>query len=159
MTVEPGGSGGSGGSEAEGWDSGAGLEMLTAALRRDAADLDLYARVLTESLAEALPGDSVVLERRRSMGDRVAGRPGRVERLEVTLGERRLVLRPAGGSGRGGGRPEGEIVTVVRGVVLSRQPVELDVWVSALASAVAARAAADARAAVALEKLVLGGNA
>lgn len=130
--------------------SGAGLDELAAALRRDAADLETYARVLTVSLADALPADAVALERRRSMSDRLAGREGRVERLEVTLDDKRLVLTVANG------RPQGELATVVRGVVLSRTPLPLDAWAAELAAAVAGRARSDARARAALERLVLG---
>jgi hypothetical protein len=129
----------------------ASIEELTAALRRDAADLEVYAQVLTGSLAEALPPGSVVLERKRSVSDRLSGRAGKVERLEVELDERRLVLALAGG------RPVSEVCTVVRGVVLSRTAVPLDEWVRELATAVAVRAKSDARARAALERIVLGG--
>lgn len=130
--------------------SGASIDMVAAALRRDSADLELYAKVLTGSLADALPAGSVTSERKRSVGDRLAGREGRVERLEVTLDDRRLILTLAHG------RPQGEVATVVRGVVLSRTPVELDAWAAELATALARRAEADARARAALERLVLG---
>ncbi|MFF3918664.1 hypothetical protein ACFYZB_35440 [Streptomyces sp. NPDC001852] len=126
------------------------VDLLTAALRRDAADLEVYAQVLTGTLAEALPPGSVAVERRRGLADRLAGRDGRVERVEVSLGEQRLVLDLAGG------HPEGEVCKEVRGVVLSRRPVALDEWVRELALAVAARARSDARARAALERLVLG---
>jgi hypothetical protein len=126
------------------------IDLLTAALRRDAADLEVYAQVLTGTLSEALPPGSVVVERKRSMADRLAGRDGRADRVEVVLGEQRLVLDLAGG------RPKGEVCKEVRGVVLSRRPVALDEWVRELAVAVAARAQSDARARVALERLVLG---
>ncbi|SEG53440.1 hypothetical protein SAMN05216223_10661 [Actinacidiphila yanglinensis] len=128
----------------------ASIDALAAALRRDAADLEIYAKVLTESLADALPPGAVTSERKRSVGDRLAGRAGRLERIEVALDDRRLVLSWAQG------RPQGEVVTVVRGVVLSRTPVALDAWAAELAVAVAARARSDARARAALEKLVLG---
>ncbi|MHB9857903.1 hypothetical protein [Streptomyces sp. YIM S03343] len=126
------------------------LDLLTAALRRDAADLEVYAQVLTGTLSEALPPGSVTVERRRSVADRLAGRDGRVRRLEVLLGDQRLVLDLSGG------RPEGEVCKEVRGVVLSRRPVALDEWLRDLAAAVSARARSDARAREALERLVLG---
>lgn len=126
------------------------IDLLTSALRRDAADLDLYARVLTTTLADALPPDSVTVTRKRGMADRLAGRDGRVERVEVVLGEQRLVLDLAGG------RPQAQVCKEVRGVVLSRRPVALDEWVRELAGAVVARAQSDARARAALERLVLG---
>ncbi|MFG1809603.1 hypothetical protein [Streptomyces sp. NPDC049040] len=130
--------------------AGASLDQVAAALRRDAADLEVYARVLTGSLADALPPDAVRLERKRTMSDRLAGREGHVERLEVALDDKRLVLTMSHG------RPQGEVATVVRGVVLSRTAVPLDAWAAALAAALARRAESDARARAALEKLVLG---
>jgi hypothetical protein len=130
---------------------GASIDMLAAALRRDSADLEIYVKVLTDSLADALPQGSVTFERKRSMSDRLSGREGKVERLEVSLDDRRLILTLAHG------RPQGEVATVVRGVVLSRKPVALDEWAKELATAVSLRAQSDARARAALEKLVLGG--
>ncbi|MYS20790.1 hypothetical protein GTW78_11275 [Streptomyces sp. SID4948] len=124
--------------------------MLAAALRRDSADLEIYAQVLTGSLADALPPGSVAFERKRTMSDRLAGRAGRVEKLEVSLDDRRLILTLAHG------RPQGEVATVVRGVVLSRKPVPLDEWAKELATAVSLRARSDARARAALQRLVLG---
>ncbi|MFJ5677493.1 hypothetical protein [Streptomyces sp. NPDC093097] len=129
----------------------ASVELLAAALCRDAADLEVYAQVLTGTLADALPPGSVAIERKRGMADRLAGREGKVARLDVSLGEQRLVLDLSGG------RPSGEICKEVRGVVLSRRPVALDEWVRELAEAVTARAASDARARAALERLLLGG--
>jgi hypothetical protein len=133
-----------------GADAGASIDVLAAALRRDAADLELYAKVLTGSLADALPPGAVALARRRTVGDRLAGREGRLEKLDVALDDRRLTLTLTQG------RPQGEVATVVRGVVLSRTPVALDAWVAELAAALAARARSDARARAALERLVLG---
>jgi hypothetical protein len=126
------------------------VESLAAALRRDAADLEVYARVLTGSLAGALPAGAVTVDRRRGMADRLAGRAGTVERLDVSLGEHRLVLHLAHG------RPAAEICTQVRGVVLARRPVELDEWLRVLAQGIAERARSDARAKAALERLLLG---
>ncbi|PWI41898.1 hypothetical protein [Streptomyces sp. ICBB 8177] len=131
----------------------ASVDLLTAALRQDAADLEVYAQVLTGSLADALPPDAVTIERKRGMADRLAGREGRVERLQVALGEQRLVLDLAGG------RPKGEVCKEVRGVVLSRRPVGLDEWARELAGAIAARAASDARARQAMERLLGFGGA
>ncbi len=126
------------------------VEMLAAALRQDAADLEVYAAVLTGTLADALPPGAVTVERKRGMADRLAGREGRVERLDIALGERRLVLNVSGG------RVTGEVCKEVRGVVLSRRPAPLDEWVRELAGAIAERAESDARAKAALERLILG---
>ena len=43
-------------------DDGLSLEMITAALRADSADVAVYARVLTESLGDALPADCVTVD-------------------------------------------------------------------------------------------------
>jgi hypothetical protein len=55
-----------------------------------------------------------------------------------------------------GGKPTAEICKQVRGVVLSRQPVPVGQWATALASALLADAESNAAAAEALRRLVLG---
>ncbi|TQL95386.1 hypothetical protein FB559_0889 [Actinoallomurus bryophytorum] len=123
--------------------------MVAAALRQDAADVATYARVLTVTLADVLPPGSVEVEYERSLSDRLKGREGHPSRIVVRLGERTLFLA-------GGGRPVAEIHHEVRGVVLSRDQVTLDVWVQALARELVAQADASARAAEALRRLVAG---
>lgn len=125
--------------------------MVAAALRRDTADLATYARVLAGALADALPPGCVTVERERGLRDRLRGRDGRPSRITVRLGDRTLYLS------EGGGRPVAEIHHEVRGVVLSRDPVELGVWADVLARELLARAEANARAAEALRRLVTGG--
>jgi hypothetical protein len=125
------------------------FDMVAAALRQDAADVATYARVLTVTLADVLPPGSVDVEYERSLSDRLKGREGRPSRIVVRLGERTLSLA-------GGGRPVAEIHHEVRGVVLSRDQVSLDVWVQALARELVAQADASARAAEALRRLVTG---
>jgi hypothetical protein len=126
------------------------FDMVTAALRADSADVAVYARVLTESLGDALPPDCVTVERERSMSDRMRGRPGEVCKITVRLGEQVLAL------GVQSGRPTAEICREVRGVVLSRQPVAVQQWVDELARALVAHAEQNADAAQALRKLVAG---
>ena len=126
------------------------FDMVTAALRADSADVAVYARVLTDSLGDALPPDCVTVERARSMSDRVHGRPGEVSKITVRLGEQVLGLAVQGG------RPTAEICREVRGVVLSRQPVAVHQWVDELAHALVAHAQQNAHAAEALRKLVAG---
>jgi hypothetical protein len=125
------------------------FDMVAAALRQDAADVATYARVLTVTLADVLPPGSVEVDYERSLSDRLKGREGRPSRIVVRLGERTLSLA-------GGGRPVAEIHHEVRGVVLSRDQVSLDVWVQALARELVAQADASARAAEALRRLVTG---
>jgi hypothetical protein len=125
------------------------FDMVAAALRQDAADVATYARVLTVTLADVLPPGSVTVEYERGLADRLKGREGRPSRIVVRLGERTLFLS-------GVGRPVAEIHHEVRGVVLSRDQVTLDVWVQALARELLVEAEANARAAEALRRLVAG---
>lgn len=129
-------------------ERGMDVELLAAALRRDSADLDLYAKVLSVNLADSLPPGAVRVERKRSMQDRMSGREGAVLSLDVALGEQRLALRIDRG------RVIGEVSKEVRGIVLSRQQVGLDEWIGALAKALAETAASSARAREALERFL-----
>ncbi|WP_405977794.1 hypothetical protein [Streptomyces sp. NBC_00158] len=122
--------------------------LLAAALRRDSADLELYAGVLSASLADWLPPGAVRLSRRRSVARRLTGRQGPVDGLDVALGDLRLSLRTDGG------RTTAEICHEVRGIVLSRRRVGLDEWIGALAGALAEAAASNARAREALERFL-----
>ena len=132
-------------------DGDLSLEMVSAALRADSADVAIYARVLTESLGEAMPPGCVTIERERSMSDRMRGRPGDVTKVTVRLGDRVMTLALRGS------QPVAENCREVRGVVLSRQPVQLGEWANELARALVAHAEQNAAAAQALRKLVAGG--
>ena len=129
---------------------GLSLEEITAALRADSADVALYARVLTESLGDALPDNCVTVDRDRSMSDRMKGRPGSVSKVTVRLGEQVMTLRLTGGA------PAAEICREVRGVVLSRQPVQVGQWAAELAKALVSHAEQNAQTAEALRRLVAG---
>jgi hypothetical protein len=130
---------------------GLSLEEITAALRADSADVALYARVLTDSLGDALPPGCVVVDRDRSMSDRLHGRPGQVTKITVRLGEKVLTLATVPGR-----PPTAEICREVRGVVLSRQPAGLQEWISDLARELAAQAQQNAHTAEVLRKLITG---
>jgi hypothetical protein len=124
--------------------------MVTAALRADSADVAVYAQVLTESLGAALPPGYVTIERERSVSDRMHGRPCKVSRITVRLGERVMSLAVKAGE------PSAEICREVRGVVLSRQPVPVNDWAAELARVLVGYAEQNARTAEALRKLVTG---
>jgi hypothetical protein len=126
------------------------LELVTAALRADSADVAVYARVLTESLGQSLPAGCVTIERDRSVSDRMRGRPGTVSRITVRLGEQIMTLAVRAG------QPSAEICREVRGVVLSRQPVPVHEWAAELARLLVGYAEQNAQAAEALRKLVTG---
>jgi hypothetical protein len=126
------------------------LEMVTAALRMDSADVAIYTRVLVKSLSEALPPGYVTVERERSMSDRMRGRPGEISKVGVRLGDQLMTLAVRDG------QPSAEICREVRGVVLSRDNVPLQQWASTLASALVVHAENNAQAAEALRRLVTG---
>ena len=130
---------------------GLSLDMVTAALRADSADVAIYARVLTESLGSALPPGCVTIDRARTMSDRMHGRPGQVSKITVRLGEQLLTLGVQPGR-----EPAAEVCREVRGVVLSRQPVGIQQWTSELARALVSHAEQNAQAAQALRRLVAG---
>ena len=131
-------------------DDALSLDMVTAALRADSTDVAIYARVLTQSLGEALPADYVTVDRDRTMSDRMKGRPGEISKIVVRLGEQQMTLAVRNG------QPVAEICRAVRGVVLSRQTVPIGEWAAALASALVSFADQNAQAAQALRKLVAG---
>ena len=131
-------------------DDALSLEMVTAALRMDSADVAVYARVLTKSLSEALPPGYVTVERERTMSDRMRGRPGEVSKVAVRLGDQLMTLTVKDG------RPSAEICREVRGVVLSRDNVPVQTWAASLASALMVHARDNAQAAEALRRLVTG---
>jgi hypothetical protein len=128
------------------------LDMLTAALRADSSDIAIYAQVLTESLGDALPPECVTVDRSRSASDRMKGRPGTVTKITVRLGDQIMTLERLKG-----GAPAAEISRQVRGVVLSRQPVQVGEWAAELARALVRHGEQNAATAEALRRLVAGG--
>jgi hypothetical protein len=126
------------------------FDRVAAALRADSADVAIYARVLTDSLGDALPEGVVTVDRERSVSDRMRGRPGEVAKITVRLGDQMLTLAVRRG------RPVAEICREVRGVVLSRRPVPVTEWAAELARALVAYADQNAQAAQVLRRLVAG---
>jgi hypothetical protein len=117
------------------------LHLIAAALRSDSSDVASYTRVLTTVLGDALPPEMIAVEWKRSLADRMAGRPGTPVRLTVTTDDQELELQAGG---------RGEIRQVVHGVVIKRRRVGADEWLQALAAVLAdlARRSAAARAAL-----------
>lgn len=126
------------------WD----MHMLIAALRADRSDVASYSRVLTATLGDALPEGMVEVEHKRSVADRVSGRPGLPVAVLVRTPERQLELR----DGRHG--VQAEIRTVVRDVVISRKQVAIDEWLKVLAEELSKLADRDANARDALSRLL-----
>ncbi len=138
MTIEPSGLGPMG-----------DVQLLAAMLRTDRAEVASYARVLSGALAQALPDGMVELGYQRTVGDRLAGRPGRAVRVVVHGDNRDLELR----EGRHG-QLEAELQQVVRGVVISRRSIGVDEWLHALAEDITRAAARDTAAREVLERLL-----
>jgi hypothetical protein len=133
-------------------DDALSLDMVTAALRADSTDVAIYARVLTQSLGEALPPDVVTVDRQQSMSDRLHGRPGEISRIAVQLGDQQMTLSVSKGPA------VAQVCRAVRGVVLSRDTVPLHEWAATLAAGLVAYAEQNAQAAQALRRLVAGGG-
>ena len=127
------------------------VQLLAAMLRADRDEVASYARVLSGALAQALPAGMVEIGYQRTVGDRLAGRPGRAVRLVVHGENRDLELR----EGRNG-RIEAELQQVVHGVVISRRGIGVEAWLQALAQDIARAAARDTAAREALERLLHG---
>jgi hypothetical protein len=70
--------------------------------------------------------------------------------VDVSLGDQRMTLTL---SKHG---PVAEVCKEVRGIVLNRQKVGLDIWIETLAAAIAETARSNARAREVLQRFVLG---
>ena len=119
------------------------FDLDASTLRADGADVAVFVEVLAAKLEAALPAETEV--RRRAKG--FLSREKAVEAIEVTLGDQRYRLR----------RDRAVTATreqEVRGVVIKRQPLELDAWVAALTAQLRELAADNAAARAALERLV-----
>jgi hypothetical protein len=124
------------------------VENVAAALRADTADLDQYHRVLSSTLGDLLPAGMVEVDFERSLGDRVAGRPGKASAIRLRLGDATFELTSTHG------RLVAAVVQQVRGVTIARREIPVAEWVRQLAAYLAAAAAESASAREALEKLL-----
>jgi hypothetical protein len=126
------------------------VDLVASALTSsaDLSDVAMFVRVFTRSLADSLPDGVVDVDYDRSMGDRLAGRPGTATALRLTFPERRLSLTATRGW------PEAEVQQVVRGVVLSRKQVPVQEWVRTLAEELTNLAERNAAARAALASLL-----
>jgi hypothetical protein len=106
------------------------VDLLASALSAsaDVSDVAMFARVCARGFGQALPPSMVDVEYSRTLGDRLAGRPGTPIVLRLMFPERRLELRATAGW------PDAEVQQVVRGVVLNRRQVTVDEWVRVLAA-------------------------
>jgi hypothetical protein len=121
------------------------LDLLAASLRADAGDVDAFVETLAVKLEAALPGQ-VEVERR---GGLLGGRK-RVRRIEVTLGDQRYELEAERG------RVTGRRRSVVRGIALKTQELDLDAWIAAVSQDLVEEAERSERGREALARLLEG---
>ncbi|MGI4894176.1 MAG: hypothetical protein ACRYF3_03565, partial [Janthinobacterium lividum] len=108
-------------------DAGAGPGMDPQAL------LEGLVGAARQVLGAAAP-DLMQEQRNRSLADRFAGRPGRLQQVRFIGPDTVLTLTAAGE------RLRGELARVVRGVVISRQALPLGEWLTAFAGQLTVRA-------------------
>jgi hypothetical protein len=119
------------------------LDLLAASLRADSSDVGAFVESLAVKLEEALPG-RVRVERRR------AGLFGgkRVKQIALDAGERRLELRLERGA------LEAASSRLSGGIVLKREALEVDAWLSALGEVLAREARRSEATRLALERML-----
>ena len=121
------------------------LDLVAASLRADAGDLDAFVEALAVKLEGALPGQ-VVVERRGGL----FGGGKRVRRIEVTLGDQRYEAEPDSG------RVTCRRRSVVRGIALKTQELDLDAWIASLSRDLVEEADRTERGRQALARLLEG---
>jgi len=119
----------------------ADLDLLAASLRADARDADAFFGVLAVKLAEVLPGDVEVVR------GGLLGR-SRPRAVRVALGDAVYECERAGSALRCRRR------TVVRGIAVKSEELELDAWIDALSADLLAQAQRSERARAALQGLL-----
>lgn len=121
-----------------------GFDLDAAELRAGGADVATAVEVLAAKLEAALPAATTV--RRRSRG--FLSREKVVEEIEVALGDWRYALQADGRAVEASRRQ------AVRGVVIRREQLDLDAWLSALTAELREQARTSEQARAALERLV-----
>ena len=123
------------------------LDLIAAGLRRDAEDARLHGQAVLESLAAALPPEFARVDRSGGIL-----RKQKIEAVQVSLGDRRFVLKHAS---------SGLFSSVCHesgGVVMSTTDVEFDTWVRELLGALSIAAGRSSSAAQALQRLAITGS-
>jgi hypothetical protein len=121
------------------------LDLLAASLRADATDTAAFLEALAARLEGALPGQ-VEVERK----GRLFGGAKRVRSIAVRLGDTHYEV-PADG-----GAVEARRRSVVRGIALKSETLDLDAWIDALSRDLLALAEQSDRGRAALERLLTG---
>jgi hypothetical protein len=120
------------------------LDLAAALLRASGSDAQLLAEALATKLAGALPGQTSV--RRKASG--LLSRHKRVTDVDVRLGDEAFSLSVAGVSAKA------SRAKVVQGIVIKREELPLERWLTSLDQALAAEAQRSESARLALERLL-----
>jgi hypothetical protein len=123
---------------------GQDFDLDAAGLRADGADVVTSVEVLAAKLEDALPAQTTVERRSKRLfgGDKV------VTAIEVRLGEGRWALQCKGRQVDAAREHE------VRGVVIRREPLDLDAWIRGLAAELRRQAETSEKARTALSTLL-----
>jgi hypothetical protein len=104
------------------------------------ADPQAFLNALLDSVDRALPaaisGGALTVQRSRSLGDRLAGRPGEITEVRLVGTSETMLL-----GYKPGPRWTAEIARVSGGVIISRRTLTLGEWLTAFAGRIAAMAA------------------
>ena len=119
------------------------LDLLAASLRADAGDTAAFLEALAARLESALPGQ-VEVERK----GRLFGGAKRVRRIAVRLGDTHYEVESDGGAITARRR------SVVRGIALKSEELDVDAWIDGLSRDLLALAQSSERGRVALERLL-----
>ncbi len=120
------------------------LDLVTASLRADIADLQAFVEALAVKLEDVLPA-RVRVDRRRAglRGQKV------VRRIAIDTGDRRLELVNDGGS------IETRSSRVSGGIVIKTELLDIDAWLAVVSEALAAEAGRSEKTRQALERLLI----
>ena len=124
-------------------NEGLGFEVLASSLRADLSDTKAFLGALAEKLSGALPQQCVV-ERKGGL----FSKEKHVHRVRVELGEHQYAIEHAGHGLRA------SRARVVRGIALKTDELSVDQWIDELSRDLAAHAAKNSQARVALERLL-----
>jgi hypothetical protein len=119
------------------------FDLVAASLRADAGDVRAFVEALAEKLAVSLPG-GVKIDRKGSL----LGGPKHVRRIAVQLGDEQLELE------HDAGRITCRRRTLVRGIALRNEEIDLDAWIEAVTQGLVQAAQASERGRLALEQLL-----
>jgi hypothetical protein len=120
------------------------VDLLSASLRADAADIGAFAEAFARRFEDALPGRTAVDRQRRGLlsRDRV------VSRVAIDAGGSRYVLDVRGGA------LETKRCTLSGGIALKSEPLDLPEWIDDLTAALGREAQRSADAQQALQRML-----